>query len=130
MQQEKGIHTKRRCNFDLEGIKEKRACMNTITATEESDGERRHQACDAAAAAAAAPPCRTTGGRETEEGIKLVESPARAFPRIVVASAGCVSVGVPLLYLAAMLERRQKEAKRRRVVQEKKAASRCGDGAE
>ena len=87
---------------------EKRACMYTI-ATEESDGERRHQTRDAAAA----PP--QDGGRETEEGIKLVESPAPAFPWIVVVdAAGCVCLGVPLLlFLAAMLAGEKAEAMRR-----------------
>jgi len=87
---------------------EKRACMYTI-ATEESDGERRHQTRDAAAA----PP--QDGGRETEEGIKLVESPAPAFPWIVaVDAAGCVCLGVPLLlFLAAMLAGEKAEAMRR-----------------
>ena len=87
---------------------EKRACMYTI-ATEESDGERRHQTRDAAAA----PP--QDVGRETEEGIKLVESPAPAFPWIVVVdAAGCVCLGVPLLlFLAAMLAGEKAEAMRR-----------------
>jgi len=87
---------------------EKRACMYTI-ATEESDGERRHQTRDAAAA----PP--QDGGRETEEGIKLVESLAPAFPWIVVVdAAGCVCLGVPLLlFLAAMVAGEKAEAMRR-----------------